>query len=212
MKVYHMLRIADRSLKTQKWREIFSPTTTTTRAAPGPPAVWIIPARIIPSISSPSDELGQQAGRWWRARTSWAAGRGGGGGGRRGRRWSRAWPGLLPTLSRQTRSPSAPVWVKKRLKTCQLRADNVMLEISCISNQQTLPIPNIRDLPASSERMIETRFSLPANVFLTPSYVLTSHNNQGGSFLHGKYATLGKVGRSSGYSGGGRTNFVMEHF
>ena len=80
----------------------------------------------------------------------------------------------------------------------------VIVEISCISNQQTLPIPNIRDLPATSERMIETRFSLPANVFLSPSYVLTAHNNEGPAFLHGKYATLGKVRKSSGYSGGRR--------
>lgn len=64
---------------------------------------------------------------------------------------------------------------------------------------------NIQELPASSDRMIETRFSLPANVFLTPSYVVTSHREgQGAPVIHGKYATLGRVRKHSGYSKGRR--------
>ena len=49
--------------------------------------------------------------------------------------------------------------------------------------------------------MIETRFSLPANVFLTPSYVLTSQREERPA-LHGKYATLGRVRKHSGHSKG----------
>ena len=48
--------------------------------------------------------------------------------------------------------------------------------------------------------MIETRFSLPANVFLTPSYVLTQQREEGPGLVHGKYATLGRVRKHSAHS------------
>ena len=85
-------------------------------------------------------------------------------------------------------------------------------EISCISNQQTLPLPSLHTMTmsGSKERIIETRFSLPSNVFLQPNLTMSSgtsyssgHSGQAaGNMGQNKYATLGRVRKNSGYNKG----------
>ena len=43
---------------------------------------------------------------------------------------------------------------------------------------------------------------MPANVFLTPSYVLTSQREERPGLVHGKYATLGRVRKHSAHNKG----------
>merc|ERR1712106_937375 len=65
------------------------------------------------------------------------------------------------------------------------------LEISCISNQHTLPLSTLHTLNSSKERMVETRFSLPANVFLQPNFGGAERaNTSSEDIMSGKYATL----------------------
>jgi len=64
--------------------------------------------------------------------------------------------------------------------------------ISCISNERTLP------LALHTDRMMETRFSLPANVFLQPNIAVGEEtNNSKAISAVGKYATLGHVKKNN---------------
>ena len=81
--------------------------------------------------------------------------------------------------------------------------------IATISNQQTLPLPSLHTMTSGSkERIIETRFSLPSNVFLHPSLSSQSSStssNQNPQNM--KYATLGRIRKNTGYNKGKRQKY-----
>ena len=54
----------------------------------------------------------------------------------------------------------------------------------------------------SKDRMVETRFSLPANVFLQPNFGCGDiPSTSPESFVNGKYATLGRIKKTNHHKG-----------
>jgi len=96
------------------------------------------------------------------------------------------------------------VWDSKSLGKDNANMDQLesSLEISCISNQHTLPMSTVHMLNNSKDRMVETRFSLPANVFLQPNFGCGDiPSTSPESFVNGKYATLGRIKKTNHHKG-----------
>jgi len=95
------------------------------------------------------------------------------------------------------------VWDSKSLGKESTNMDQLKssLEISCISNQHTLPMSTMHMLNSSKERMVETRFSLPANVFLEPSFTTAKVSRTSpDDIMCVKYATLGRIKKNNNHN------------